>query len=50
VLLHPTRNPFFLFLALLRLQDKAPASAITPKKEEKNFAWDPTTPSKEELI
>ena len=33
-----------------RLQAKAPASAIAPKKEEKNFAWDPTTPSKEELI
>src|SRR6516225_10921465 len=33
-----------------RLQAKAPASAITPKKEEKNFTWDPTTPSKEELI
>ena len=23
---------------------------LTPKKEEKNFNWDPTTPSKEELI
>jgi len=33
-----------------RLQAKAPASAITPKKEQKNFTWDPTTPSKEELI
>ena len=33
-----------------RLQAKAPASAITPKKEEKTFNWDPTTPSKEELI
>jgi hypothetical protein len=33
-----------------RLQAKAPASAITPKKEEKNFTWDSTTPSKEELI
>jgi hypothetical protein len=33
-----------------RLQAKAPACAITPKKEEKNFTWDPTTPSKEELI
>ena len=33
-----------------RLQAKAPANAITPKKEEKNFNWDSTTPSKEELI
>ena len=33
-----------------RLQAKAPTGAITPKKEEKNFNWDPTTPSKEELI
>ena len=32
-----------------RLQVKAPASGITPEKE-KNFAWDPTTPTKEELI
>jgi len=33
-----------------RLQAKEPANAIMPKKVEKNFAWDPTTPSKEELI
>jgi uncharacterized protein DUF5338 len=33
-----------------RLHAKAPASAITPKKEEKNFTWNPTTPSKEELV
>jgi hypothetical protein len=33
-----------------RLQVKAPASAITPEKEKKDFAWDATTPSKEELI
>ena len=33
-----------------RLQAKAPASPITPEKEQKNFTWDPTTPSKEELI
>ena len=33
-----------------RLQAKAPASASTPKKEEKIFTWDSTTPSKEELI
>jgi hypothetical protein len=32
-----------------RLQLKAPASAVTPEKE-KNFAWDPITPTKEELI
>ena len=32
-----------------RLHAKAPASAITPEKE-KNFNWDPTTPSKEELV
>jgi len=33
-----------------RLQAKAPASAITPEKEQKNFTWDSITPSKEELI
>src|SRR4029077_7256332 len=33
-----------------RLQAKAPATAITPKKEQNNFTWDPTTPSKEQLI
>jgi hypothetical protein len=33
-----------------RLQVKAPASAITPEKEKKDFTWDATTPSKEELI
>jgi len=33
-----------------RLQAKAPAHAITPKKEQKDFTWDPITPSKEELI
>ena len=33
-----------------RLQAKAPASATTPEKEQKNFTWDSTTPSKKELI
>ena len=33
-----------------RLQAKAPANAITPKRETKNFTWDPIAPSKEELI
>jgi len=33
-----------------RLQVKAPASAITPEKEKKDFSWDATTPSKEELV
>jgi Family of unknown function (DUF5338) len=33
-----------------RLQVKAPASAMTPEKEKKDFAWNATTPSKEELI
>ena len=33
-----------------RLQAKTPANAMTPKKEEKNFTWDSSTPSKEELI
>ena len=33
-----------------RLQAKAPARAITPKKERKDFRWDSTTPSKDDLI
>ena len=38
------------FAGHVRRLPAKPASAITPKKEEKNFTWDPTTPSKEELI
>ena len=33
-----------------RLRAEAPASAITPEKEVKNFVWDSQTPSKEELV
>ena len=33
-----------------RLQAKTPANAITPKKQGKDFRWDSTTPSKEDLI
>jgi uncharacterized protein DUF5338 len=33
-----------------RLQATAPANAITPKREKRDFRWDSTTPSKEQLI
>src|ERR1700758_1936663 len=33
-----------------RLQAERSASAITPKKEVKDFVWDSKTPSKEELV
>jgi hypothetical protein len=33
-----------------RLTAKTPSSALTPKKEKSDFAWDPTTPNKEDLV